>query len=327
MTTAATKIKKLLGLKFFDGYLGLIEPIEKLIKERDDASNTALALNTELNELMCDELLDRLGLENGYTPEQFHASMKVLFNYLSTLQRHVEVLRRERDELRDSLGDVENLLSNNGLLHEDLLTSVHKLLSRPDTTQPQLNEIRYVIHGDIQPCTVLYSDDTTTLLRLDEGDIMCETDTIEWSDSVTYRCQELLKDVKGTTLDVLAQLVRDERILLNDDADLGADEAYFRDEVKPSPMVVPSAPAVVAQPSCGNPYVHDSVEYPEAAMRVAGWQTEDLVQNGYGHYKPVSLAPWEAPSNPEDTWACVKCTHRFPSVYDRCPKCNTPKER
>lgn len=114
--------------------------------------------------------------------------------------------------------------------YEQLPVLVEELLARPDTTQPQLNEIRYVLHGDIQPCAVLYSDDTTTLLRLDEGDIMCETDTIEWSDSVTYRCQELLKGVKGTTLGVLAQLVRDERILLNDDADLGADEAYFRDE-------------------------------------------------------------------------------------------------
>ena len=101
----------------------------------------------------------------------------------------------------------------------------------PHSTQPQLNEIRYVLHGDIQPCTVLYSDDTTTLLRLDEGDIMCETDTIEWSDSVTYRCQELLRGFVGLTVSakfthhtmhaasaVMAQLVRDERIVLNDDA-------------------------------------------------------------------------------------------------------------
>lgn len=130
----------------------------------------------------------------------------------------------ERDMLRDSLGDVENLLSNNGLLHKDLLTSLHKLLARPDATQPQLSEIRYVLHGDIQPCSVLYSDDTTTLLRLDEGDIMCETDTIEWSDSVTYRCQELLKASGLNKINLvrvsghLAQLVRDERILLNDDA-------------------------------------------------------------------------------------------------------------
>ncbi|QZI93317.1 hypothetical protein SIPHO075v1_p0094 [Vibrio phage PS65A.1] len=110
--------------------------------------------------------------------------------------------------------------------YDNLPELVEELLARPDTTQPQLSEIRYVLHGDIQPCTVLYSDDTTTLLRLDEGDMMLETDTIEWSDSVTYRCQELLKGeskrsnipVTLSPVKLLAQLVRDERILLNDDA-------------------------------------------------------------------------------------------------------------
>lgn len=206
----------------------------------------------------------------------------------------VTALRTERDDAVSELDDVTSMLSNNGAMDTNVLTSVHKLLVRPDTTQTQLNEIRYVLHGDIQPCTVLYSDDTTTLLRLDEGDIMCETDTIEWSDSVTYRCQELLKSVDvrslGHVAPRLAQLVRDERILLNDESDLGVDEAYFRDEVKPTPIVVPSAPLQRAQPSCGNPYVHDNVAYPEAAMRAAGWMTEDLVQNGYGHYAPVPCA-------------------------------------
>ncbi|CAM0109088.1 hypothetical protein VPH234P10_0098 [Vibrio phage 234P10] len=110
----------------------------------------------------------------------------------------------------------------------DLPELVEELLARPDATQPQLSEIRYVLHGDIQPCSVLYSDDTTTLLRLDEGDMMLETDTIEWSDSVTYRCQELLKSAGAPGMvaqvrisTVLAQLVRDERILLNDNGDDG----------------------------------------------------------------------------------------------------------
>ncbi|AUR84012.1 hypothetical protein NVP1046O_87 [Vibrio phage 1.046.O._10N.286.52.E3] len=126
--------------------------------------------------------------------------------------------------------------------YDNLPELVEELVARPDTTQPQLSEIRYVLHGDIQPCSVLYSDDTTTLLRLDEGDIMCETDTIEWSDSVTYRCQELLRGeakrsgvpVMVSPVKLLAQLVRDERILLNDngDDDLGADEAYFRGGVE-----------------------------------------------------------------------------------------------
>lgn len=188
----------------------------------------------------------------------------------------VDRLRTERDKAVRSL-ESAGFTDNGGQMWKPPIGTPPPYLSQ---------EIRYVLHGDIQPCTVLYSDDTTTLLRLDEGDIMCETDTIEWSDSVTYRCQELLKDVKGTTLSVLSQLVRDERILLNDDAlETVSDE--------PSPMVVPSAPAVMSQPSCGNPYVHTSVEYPEAAMRAAGWQTEDLVQNGYGFYKPAQLATKE----------------------------------
>lgn len=84
---------------------------------------------------------------------------------------------------------------------------------------------RYIVHGDIQPCVVLYSDETTTLVRLDENDMMCETSTIEWSDELTYRCQEMLRGeakrsgghVSLPTIKLVAQLVRDERILLNDD--------------------------------------------------------------------------------------------------------------
>ncbi|AUR92413.1 hypothetical protein NVP1171O_86 [Vibrio phage 1.171.O._10N.261.52.F12] len=142
------------------------------------------------------------------------------------------------DELHKQVHGVTMLLASNDAFTDNVLTSVHKLLARPDATQPQLSEIRYVLHGDIQPCTVLYSDDTTTLLRLDEGDIMCETDTIEWSDSVTYRCQELLKSesvrkdavfVKHAT-PVFAQLVRDERILLNDNGDDVVKPQLLRDD-------------------------------------------------------------------------------------------------
>lgn len=88
---------------------------------------------------------------------------------------------------------------------------------------------RYIVHGDIQPCVVLYSDETTTLVRLDENDMMCETSTIEWSDELTYRCQELGKAAQVSqraTLDfakALASLSRDERVLLNDDG--GSDNA------------------------------------------------------------------------------------------------------
>ncbi|CAM0015685.1 hypothetical protein VPHK453_0100 [Vibrio phage K453] len=150
----------------------------------------------------------------------------------------------------------------------DLPELVEELLARPDATQPQLSEIRYVLHGDIQPCSVLYSDDTTTLLRLDEGDMMLETDTIEWSDSVTYRCQELLKSAGAPGMvaqvrisTVLAQLVRDERILLNDNGDDALEggegaltpeqEAYLRDLREPE--AVPCHPAPGREWADNNP--------------------------------------------------------------------------
>lgn len=259
MTTAVTQIKKLLGLKFFDGYLGLIEPIEKLITERD--------------------------------------------------------------ELRESLDDVENLLSNNGLLHEDLLTSLHKLLARPDTAQPQLNEIRYVLHGDIQPCTVLYSDDTTTLLRLDEGDIMCETDTIEWSDSVTYRCQELLKGGAAPlrVIKLLAQLVRDERILLNDDAlELAPEQesylAQLRGEYHTSkgPRRLP-------------PYHNTSVTSCEACTNVYD-STLDLCPQCHTPKGPVSLDDALETGEAAEQKRIADWAQNNPSVQLR-PKCHTPQER
>lgn len=144
------------------------------------------------------------------------------------------VVIEERDVLISMRNDLETLIKGNDSWkgnNFDSVTHLIEIANAPDTTQPQLSEIRYVLHGDIQPCSVLYSDDTTTLLRLDEGDIMCETDTIEWSDSVTYRCQELLKSVDvrslGHVAPRLAQLVRDERILLNDNGE---------DVVKPEPL-------------------------------------------------------------------------------------------
>lgn len=178
---------------------------------------------------------------------------------LSDVLIAIDTMRKERDDALERVTAPER-----HILHEinqsasavltkplDCMADVYALVyglatsaTAPDTTQPQLSEIRYVLHGDIQPCSVLYSDDTTTLLRLDEGDIMCETDTIEWSDSVTYRCQELLRGAAKRSghhmtnmsgIKAMAQLVRDERILLNDNGDdefPSADEAYFREGVE-----------------------------------------------------------------------------------------------
>ncbi|CAM0078886.1 hypothetical protein VPHK391_0101 [Vibrio phage K391] len=167
-------------------------------------------------------------------------NIKNLFNVNGTLEdeQMFELISRLKSDASDSaaqLGDITKMLVESSMMRRNINSSVQALIeiaTAPDATQPQLSEIRYVLHGDIQPCSVLYSDDTTTLLRLDEGDIMCETDTIEWSDSVTYRCQELLRGFVGLTASakfthrtmhassaVMAQLVRDERILLNDNGD------------------------------------------------------------------------------------------------------------
>ena len=136
-----------------------------------------------------------------------------------------EAVIKERGEAQGTINGLKQLLE---LPESAGLTELFNAVEALELNKPQLSEIRYVLHGDIQPCSVLYSDDTTTLLRLDEGDMMLETGTIEWSDSVTYRCQEMLRSarvpasgnrVSLNTVKIVAQLVRDERILLNDNGD------------------------------------------------------------------------------------------------------------
>ena len=229
-------IKKLLKLGDHHNYADMFSRVEGLTKERDEALQLREAYNSNVKDWR--ELCNRLGLPS-------------LQGWSDVLEA-IDTIEFERDALRD----------------------------RPDATQPQLSEIRYVLHGDIQPCSVLYSDDTTTLLRLDEGDIMCETDTIEWSDSVTYRCQELLKSAGAPGMvaqvriaTVFAQLVRDERILLNDNGDdsLGADAKR--------------------EPSCNNAYKHTDVHLAEESYRNMGYSTEQLVVAGLGHYVPAPAQP------------------------------------
>ena len=237
-----------------------------------------------------------------------------LFELISRVKSDAGVMRKERDEALERV-----TARDNHILHEinqsassvitkplDCMSDVYALVyglavsaTAPDTTQPQPSEIRYVLHGDIQPCSVLYSDDTTTLLRLDEGDIMCETDTIEWSDSVTYRCQELLKSVGvrslGHVAPRLAQLVRDERIMLNDNAletsgtvDLKADSDIGVGHLVVPTAVVPAPPPFGHEkPDHNNPYVHTTALFTEEAMRKHGWTSETLVSCGHGYYAPV----------------------------------------
>ncbi|CAM0052460.1 hypothetical protein VPHK389_0104 [Vibrio phage K389] len=193
----------------------------------------------------------------------------------------IALTKSERDHLCTSLSELSH--KNEQDVCE---LDAYRAGNHPDL-KPQLSEIRYVLHGDIQPCSVLYSDDTTTLLRLDEGDIMCETDTIEWSDSVTYRCQELLKSATSVhiavplkTSKLFAQLVRDERILLNDNGD---DESVPTLDERTQPVVRVRKP--------------DATDIP---------------------FMRHSLVPEHSIEQP-----CDECGHVFDADSMTCPMCNT----
>ncbi|QZI89399.1 hypothetical protein SIPHO063v1_p0041 [Vibrio phage PS10B.1] len=170
----------------------------------------------------------------------------------------IALAKSERDEFRTSLSELSYKNEQNVCELDAYRAGNH-----PDL-KPQLSEIRYVLHGDIQPCSVLYSDDTTTLLRLDEGDMMCETDTIEWSDSVTYRCQELLRSTGDGLPSVMrkysermAQLVRDESILLNDNGDdeaVETVESHTLGEKEPRRVPYHRGVSVVSCAACTNVY-------------------------------------------------------------------------
>lgn len=120
----------------------------------------------------------------------------------------ISELRTERDKAVNTL-TLAGYTDNGGELWKP------KLGETPERFKP-----RYIVHGHVQPCVVLYSDETTTLIRLDNEDMMCETSTIQWSDALTYRCQELLASAgleRGSmavqrVLPVLTELVRDERV-------------------------------------------------------------------------------------------------------------------
>lgn len=190
----------------------IAEAFEKLLHERDEAQSQI----SEITKLLAEADLMRRNVNSS-----------------------VDGLIVDREGMREALQRIARACDRSFAVdigYDELPILVAELLARPDATQPQVSETRYVLHGDIQPCSVLYSDDTTTLLRLDEGDMMLETDTIEWSDSVTYRCQELLKASGLNKINLvrvsghLAQLVRDERILLNDNGDDESVEQPAADE-------------------------------------------------------------------------------------------------
>ena len=269
-------------------------------------------------------------------------NLKNLFDVNGTLEdeQMFELISRVKSDAhaaQSQLCVITKSLVEADLMKQNISSSVKSLIeiaTAPDATQPQLSEIRYVLHGDIQPCSVLYSDDTTTLLRLDEGDIMCETDTIEWSDSVTYRCQELLRGAAKRSghhmtnmsgIKAMAQLVRDERILLNDNGD---DECADADERIGGPVAVVPAPPPFGheKPDHNNPYVHTNNMLTEEAMRKSGWTSESLVSCGHGHYAPVQHpADFNAVAD-EDAGhvnPCEDCGHVFDKDAMTCTMCNT----
>jgi hypothetical protein len=180
--------------------------VNSLRAERDDLTKLSAALRTQR-----DALYERLTQVVDVTGEP-------------TLEELVERLVAERGEAVGSVNGLKQLLE---LPENASNTSLFQAVEVLDFHKPT-HDKRYIVHGDIQPCVVLYSDETTTLVRLDENDMMCETSTIEWSDELTYRCQEMLRGeakrsgghVSLPTIKLLAQLVRDERILLNDDAEV-----------------------------------------------------------------------------------------------------------
>ena len=219
-----------------------------------------------------------------------------LFELISRVKSDADVMRKERDEAlervtaRDKhiLHEINHFASSVITKPLDCMRDVYALVyglaamaAAPDTTQPQLSEIRYVLHGDIQPCSVLYSDDTTTLLRLDEGDIMCETDTIEWSDSVTYRCQELLRSTVGETgkqgyrmVNAMAQLVRDERILLNDNGGAKGEAVEFTYALYVGECVQTGAYPLSFTNWCGQDKPHHMVADVERVAACHKWESK-----------------------------------------------------
>ncbi len=238
-------IKKLLKLGDHHNYADIFSRVGGLTKERDDLSEYADAMRKERDEAQSQiSEITKLLVEADLMRRNINSS--------------VDVLIKERGVVQGTINGLKQLLE---LPEAAGLTELFNAVEALELNKSQLAEIRYVLHGDIQPCTVLYSDDTTTLLRLDEGDMMLETDTIEWSDSVTYRCQELLRgamsgSARAAVARHLAQLVRDERILLNDNA---LETSGTVDLKVDSDIGVVQGVSVVSCASCPNVY-HSSLD-------------------------------------------------------------------
>ncbi|QAY01955.1 hypothetical protein VpaJT1_26 [Vibrio phage VpaJT_1] len=206
-----------------------------------ELSEGVVEINSDVSEGHRDALIKALGFLDH------HANMYGLINRVALQHDSLVELRSLRDALTTRLLEVVDVTGETSVskLVEELIAeyraSERALKEIQGDYRHRLQEIkalrdvqpthdkRYIVHGDIQPCVVLYSDETTTLVRLDENDMMCETSTIEWSDELTYRCQELGKAAQVSQramLDfakALASLSREDRVLLNDNG--GSDNA------------------------------------------------------------------------------------------------------
>lgn len=212
--TTLKQIKSVFGLQDHHDYGDILRGINAMRNERDKLTELSSSLRTQR-----DALYERLTQVVDVIGEP-------------TLEELVERLVTEHGEAVGTVNGLKQLLElPENTSNTSLFQAVESIEAQRDDLYTQVQEQggatrhtpRYIVHGDIQPCVVLYSDETTTLVRLDENDMMCETDTIEWSDELTYRCQELWVKTqlpathKRTYAEQLAQLVRDGLVTLNDD--------------------------------------------------------------------------------------------------------------
>lgn len=127
-------------------------------------------------------------------------------------------LKRHRQCFRDLVGLLG--LTSTKATTESVVEAVEKLnhdLTYAKMARDADHQTAYLQHGEIIPATVLYSDDTTTLVRTADTDMMIETSTAVWHTEQEYRLQELVKAQPGVTSNQVATAVR----VLNDLVDAG----------------------------------------------------------------------------------------------------------
>jgi len=203
--------------------------LEYTLDQRVSCSDT-LCCDSEMAQYIAKVLpqYDSLRNERDNAKTHLEDAHRFVGRVCSLLNTHVsmnyETLITPLGELVGTINGLKQLLE----LPEDASnTSIFRAVEVLQAERGATPETRYIVHGDIRPCVVLYSDETTTLVRLPNDDMMCETSTIEWSDELTYRCQELLRSAgyaQTYAVKALASLVANGALHFDDS---GADPAYF----------------------------------------------------------------------------------------------------